>query len=103
MTLDEANANALAAYQNAATNRSQAEMLYDLGNALANQRKPSKLDAAIAYMRERGIYCLDQGSKPYTPANGVVPQPPIAQPTKLDEDCSYGGLGYLRRFDGYAA
>lgn len=62
-----------------------------------------KLQAAISYMRERGIYCLDKGSKPYTPANGIVPQPPIAQPTKLDTDCSYGGLGYLRRFDGYAA
>lgn len=60
-------------------------------------------EEAIAYMRERKIYCLDQGSKLYTPANGVTPQRPIEQPTRLDEDCSYGGLGYLRRFDGYAA
>jgi hypothetical protein len=55
---------------------------------------------AIEYLRSRKLYCLDQGSKPYTPVNGAGwPLPAIEQPTKLPEDCSYGGVPYLRRFD----
>lgn len=35
------------------------------------------LKAAIAYLRSRNLYCLDKGSKPYTPVHGV-PLPPVS-------------------------
>ncbi len=30
-------------------------------------RQQEKLDAAIAWLRERNNYCLDKGSRPYKP------------------------------------
>lgn len=59
-----------------------------------------KLDEAIAYMRTRNLYCLDQGSKPYTPVNGPGKPLDHIQLCNADTwDTSYGGAAYLQRFD----